>query len=99
MTPLIPLRVWTARKRASSGSVARGVRSSSESGDPAHITVTPANGKKFRYLRLLCPKGSSFFNKHVGRQNFVQIMDLKVFPVLRKEFKPVVREVYGQKKP
>jgi hypothetical protein len=76
-----------------------GTRASSESGDPAHITEIPANGATYRYIKLVCPKGGSFFNKHVGRQNFVQIMDVKVFPVLRKEFKPVVREIYGQKKP
>jgi hypothetical protein len=68
---------------------------SSDSGDPTKITVTQCNGAKMRYIRLYIARGSAFYNKHSGRQNFVQIMEMRVYPVIKREYRPVLTEFYN----
>lgn len=69
------------------------VRTTSETGDPVLKSTIVCKGKKIRYIKVSLAKGSKFYNKHAGRQNFVQIMELKVYPVISYQFNPILKEV------
>lgn len=54
----------------------------SDSGDPLKIVETDANGMLSRYIKLRIPQGALYYSKRRA-MNFVQLFELKVYPVVR----------------
>ena len=54
----------------------------SGTGDPMKIVSIDANGEQIQYIKFFMKKGSKFYKKY-DLYNFIQIFEVKVYPVIK----------------